>query len=295
MHPGFKFNNIFQWKSLWALAASDAVEFMVRKVRPYELDAGQSNRVYDRSVEELSLAFEKSTRAVIKTLKKIVENFNAIPSDRTVRRPRVFVTGEILLHAHPTANYRVEEYMESHGMEIQPAPIFPTIRMKTLQKKAHRKDFFIQYPLFDTLHQDLQASAFAYADKKMVRIMKSFKYSESRTSFADLQKSVQPFLDTSYIAGEGWVLVAELLENAHLGVDSTVILQPFGCLPNHIIGRGLTKKVKELYPHMQILSLDFDPDTSMANIENRLQMLIIGAKEREKQLRVEKKAVSVSP
>jgi predicted nucleotide-binding protein (sugar kinase/HSP70/actin superfamily) len=68
------------------------------------------------------------------------------------------------------------------------------------------------------------------------------------------------------------------MHNAAAGVKSFILLQPFGCLPNHIGGRGMVKRLKELYPAIQILPLDYDPDTSFANIENRLQMLIINAK-----------------
>lgn len=74
------------------------------------------------------------------------------------------------------------------------------------------------------------------------------------------------------------MIAGEILHHAAEGISSFLILQPFGCLPNHVTGRGLIKKLKELYPHVQILSLDYDPDTSFANIENRLQMLILNSR-----------------
>lgn len=77
------------------------------------------------------------------------------------------------------------------------------------------------------------------------------------------------------------MIAGEILHNADHGVDSFLILQPFGCLPNHVTGRGLVKQIKKEKPHCQILALDYDPDTSFANIENRLQMLIINTHERE--------------
>jgi len=82
------------------------------------------------------------------------------------------------------------------------------------------------------------------------------------------------------MAGEGWLIPAEIMEHAREGVESFVIVQPFGCIPNHITGRGLAKTMKRMFPSITILSLDYDPDTSFANIENRLQMLVISARER---------------
>jgi predicted nucleotide-binding protein (sugar kinase/HSP70/actin superfamily) len=81
------------------------------------------------------------------------------------------------------------------------------------------------------------------------------------------------------MVGEGWLIPAEILENADHGVKAFVIVQPFGCLPNHITGRGLIKTMKRRHPGIHIVSIDYDPDTSIANVENRLQMLIMSAKE----------------
>lgn len=82
--------------------------------------------------------------------------------------------------------------------------------------------------------------------------------------------------------GEGWLIPAEIVHYAKQGVQSFVILQPFGCLPNHICGRGTTKRIKDDFPGVQILPLDLDPDTSFANVENRLQMLIMNEKSKER-------------
>lgn len=80
-------------------------------------------------------------------------------------------------------------------------------------------------------------------------------------------------------AGEGVLIPAEILHHAEEGCRTFVILQPFGCLPNHVVGRGISKRLKELYPDAQILPLDYDPDVSFANVENRLQMLIMNQKD----------------
>ena len=94
----------------------------------------------------------------------------------------------------------------------------------------------------------------------------------------DLVKASDPIIHHTFDAGEGVLIPGEILHHAAHGCRAFVILQPFGCLPNHVVGRGIVKKLKEIYPDAQILPLDYDPDVSFANVENRLQMLVINVK-----------------
>ncbi len=114
-----------------------------------------------------------------------------------------------------------------------------------------------------------------------------------RVSAHEIYASVAAHIDVVHWAGEGWLIPGEIMHAASHGIHSFVIVQPFGCMPNHIFGRGVTRIVKDAYPDIQVLSLDFDPDTSMGNIENRLQMLIMNARELEK-LRHPQDAVSTA-
>ena len=93
-----------------------------------------------------------------------------------------------------------------------------------------------------------------------------------------LVKDSDSIIHHTFDAGEGVLIQGEILHHAKHGCEAFVILQPFGCLPNHVVGRGIVKKLKELYPNVQILPLDYDPDVSFANIENRLQMLVMNVR-----------------
>ena len=97
----------------------------------------------------------------------------------------------------------------------------------------------------------------------------------------EIIKDSDPIIHHTFDAGEGVLIPGEILHNAKNGCRNFIILQPFGCLPNHVVGRGIAKRLKELYPDAQILPLDYDPDVSFANIENRLQMLIMNEKSRD--------------
>jgi predicted nucleotide-binding protein (sugar kinase/HSP70/actin superfamily) len=101
---------------------------------------------------------------------------------------------------------------------------------------------------------------------------------EDAISLPEAAKLSDPIMHHSVMSGESFMIAADILHYAKKGVRSFIILQPFGCLPNHICGRGIIKKIKEMRPDIQILPLDYDPDVSFANIENRLQMLIMNAR-----------------
>ena len=98
----------------------------------------------------------------------------------------------------------------------------------------------------------------------------------------ELVKDSDAIIQHTFDSGEGVLIPAEIIHHAKHGCRNFVILQPFGCLPNHIVGRGIVKRLKEMYPDVQILSLDYDPDVSFANIENRLQMLVMNERMRSK-------------
>ena len=141
---------------------------------------------------------------------------------------------------------------------------------------------FSANPIMDRLEGGITSKVYTYAYNCVQEVMKAFKLYEHHADCYELRNYVRDIIDPTYNTGEGWLIPGEILYNSKHGVNSYVILQPFACLANHISGRGLTKAVKERCPHVQILSLDYDPDTSFANIENRLQMLIINARELEK-------------
>ena len=110
------------------------------------------------------------------------------------------------------------------------------------------------------------------------RVARDCPLYERPASMAELAELSDPLIPHTFDAGEGILIPAEILEQASRGVRNFVILQPFGCLPNHVVGRGIIRRVKELYPDAQVLPLDYDPDVSQANIENRLQMLVMDAR-----------------
>ncbi|MCL2281871.1 MAG: acyl-CoA dehydratase activase-related protein [Fibromonadales bacterium] len=283
MHPGFAAGIDFRLHMLWGMAIMDCIEIMFRTIRPYEKNIGESLRTYDHWIKETMLEAAGNIRGAIKKLEQAVDAFNKIEADTSVRKPRVAVLGEILMKYHPSANGFVEEYLFEHGMEVVQPGMLDFFRVGELVRMEKIKRGLIANPFMNWLIGGISAKFYSKAANDVEKRFKKFKFYEHHATCYEMSDIIEKtgMLDKTYITGEGWLIPGEILSLAEHGVNSFVIVQPFACLANHISGRGLTKAVKSKYPHIQVLSLDYDPDTSFANIENRLQMLIINAKELE--------------
>ena len=294
MHPGFKLGLNFRLHILWGLVVMDAIETMYRALRPYEINKGDTQKIYDVWMPKMmhEIGYLKKTslgypKHAIALFRECIQAFNsvAITEERKkgIRKPRVAVLGEILMNYHPSANGFIEDYLINNGMEIYLPGMTDFFRVDEVVRSIKLKRGFSANPVEDKLVGGVTAKAFTHALKTINKEMeKNFKLYEHHADCYELVGLVGDIIDPSYNTGEGWLIPGEILYNADKGINSFIIVQPFACLANHISGRGLTKAVKERFPHIQILSLDYDPDTSFANIENRLQMLIINARELEK-------------
>jgi predicted nucleotide-binding protein (sugar kinase/HSP70/actin superfamily)/methylmalonyl-CoA mutase cobalamin-binding subunit len=283
MHPGFNAGLDFRVHMLWGMAMMDGIEIMFRSIRPYEKNHGESLRVYNYWIKETMQETAGNIRGALKKFEQAVEAFNKIEANISVRKPRVAVLGEILMKYHPSANGFVEEYLFEHGMEVVQPGMLDFFRVSELVRMEKVRRGLIAHPFMNWLIGSVSSKFYSKAANDVEKRIRKFKYYEHHADCYELSDIIEKtgMLDKTYVTGEGWLIPGEVLSLAEHGVNSFVIVQPFACLANHISGRGLTKAMKSKFPHIQILSLDYDPDTSFANIENRLQMLIINAKELE--------------
>ena len=280
MHPGVHMGMIFNLQSLWTLTMMDLLEELRRQIRPYELRPGETNRVFEASIDHIAAALPHGLSPAISAFKRAIDDFCAISYDRSSPRPRVFVTGEYLVTFHPGSNFHIEEYLEKNGMEVILPRMTNVFRKDYLSRLTEMKDYHVRYPLGDDLSTRGGEQMFQAVLNTLEPIAARHPLYEPCTPLPELAAETDHVMDHTFISGEGWLIPGEIREYAQRGVHAFVILQPFGCLPNHICGRGVMKRVKEDFPAIQILPLDLDPDTSFANVENRLQMLIMNEKSR---------------
>lgn len=281
-HPGFKIGVRFQVGMLIGVHIIDALEEMVQKTRPYEVVKGSADALYHKYLNLLTKTLDKSYSRAFDVLDEAINAFNHLHVDRSVRKPRVFIIGEILLNYHPTANRNIVQYLENNGLETILPAFVDFFRRDIIRVKDGISKHHIPNPITSYLLAEISDTIYQSVTNRVEGSLQCFRFYEKKKTVHELAETIENFMDKTYMTGEGWLIPAEIIENAKKGVNSFVIVQPFGCLPNHITGRGLTKSLKKDFPRIQILSLDYDPDISFANIENRLQMLIMTAKELEK-------------
>ena len=279
MYPGFNLGLGFQLRMLWGIVMIDILEDLLRKIRPYEAVPGETDRAFTAAVDAVAAGLESGVRKAIREFEKGVDGLCRVVYRREERKPRVFIIGEYLLNYHPGSNFQVEEYLEKNGMEVVMPRMIDVFRRDYLRKISEMKDFHVRYPFLETISTYGGEVIFDFAITRLEKIALRHPLYEACTRLPDLAEATDPIMHRTFTSGEGWLIPGEILHHAALGVHSFVILQPFGCLPNHICGRGVVKRLKEEHPNIQVLPLDYDPDTSFANIENRLQMLIMNARE----------------
>lgn len=278
MHPGFKLGVTDQLRTLWGLALMDAMDDMLRKTRPYEVHAGEADRVFEQTFAAIVAGMSTDTDLALAAFEQAVDAFNAIEVRREVRKPRVFIIGEILLNYHPSSNGELVRYLEKNGLEAILPNMIDFFRRDLIRVKEGAQRGHLPNGFFQGMLAGLADKLYAHVLAKVGQVHRRFRFFEPSKDVHELASNVDDLIDRTYMVGEGWLIPAEILEHAGHGVKAFVIVQPFGCLPNHITGRGLIKAIKRRHPRIQVVSLDYDPDTSFANVENRLQMLIMTAK-----------------
>jgi len=281
LHPGFRLSLPSALRIAYALPMIDILEELLRKIRPYELTEGNADAAFDQALDAVidGLAAHGVSGAK-HGFSKAIEIMKQVPYDRSHPRPTVLIVGEYLLNFHPGANHDIEAFLEQNGFEIIEARMSDVIQKSYFYRDMQVREYHLNKPLQEKLWYRLADMFFDLAHDAADKIAKAHPlYTEPAVRLPELVKKSDPIIHHTFDAGEGVLIPGEILHHAAHGCRAFVILQPFGCLPNHVVGRGISKRLKELYPDVQILPLDYDPDVSFANIENRLQMLIMNAKE----------------
>ncbi|AEF86263.1 CoA enzyme activase [Treponema primitia ZAS-2] len=280
IHPGFKLSELSFARAGWTLVMVEILENLRRKIRPYEFEKGETDRVFEISVDRITEAlYRGGMLSALWAYRKAIKAIRAIRYDRTVRKPLVFITGEYLLTYHAGSNYYIEDYLEKNDMEVELPRMNDIYRNLMLMHIISKfKDYQVIYSKFEMLRAFAGDKFFDIAQRIMELSARKHPLYEPALQLPELAKYSDPFIDRSICSGESFLMAADILHRASEGVKSFILLQPFGCLPNHFAGRGIVKRIKEEYPGIQILALDYDPDTSFANIENRLQMLIMNTR-----------------
>ncbi|NLL12449.1 MAG: hypothetical protein GX267_03495 [Fibrobacter sp.] len=279
MHPGFSVSWKYALKMLKGLFLIDSLEKMRLSVRPYETVRGETDKVYEKCLDLLAETIEKRPADLYKLLACSVEQFNKIPVDRSVPKPRVFIIGEILMNYHETANNGIVRYLEKNGLEVVLPDFITFFERDVIVNRAAIRKKLVKHPLIESIIASITKAAYDHVARSTEKVMQKFNYTEPKVPIEKLASHIDGMVERTHTVGEGWLIPAEIIEQASHGVRAFIVIQPFGCLPNQVTGKGLIPSLKRKLGDIHIISLDYDADTSMANIENRLQMLVMAIRE----------------
>ena len=275
--PGFKLTLPFFKRLVMSIVIGDTLMRTTYRTRPYEKIKGSINRLYEKWVEKAHIVIEKANiNEYKKLLRNIVKDFDNIELDERIKKPKVGIVGEILVKFHPNANNDVFSLLEEEGAEVM-VPDLLDFFSYTAYNAVIKYD--------ELLFGSKASKAINNAAVKIIELYKkpsvdAFRNSDrflTPVSIKELAYKAKDFLSLANQSGEGWFLTAEMIELLESGIHNILCLQPFACLPNHITGKGMIKKLKEAYPWSNIVPIDYDAGMSEINQINRIKLMLTNA------------------
>ena len=273
-NPGFSYDIPMLKKAMMAVEYGDIFMNVVYRTRPYEAVPGSVNELHEKwkkvCIEQLTKD-KVHMKEFNKNLRAIVKDFDNIPL-KDIRKPRVGVVGEILVKFMPAANNHIIELLEAEGAEAV-MPDLMGFLLYCMQNSTYKHEL-LKTPkkgaiLSSTLIKILET--FRKAGTKALAESKRF---DAPSKISETANYAKDFVSLGNQTGEGWLLTGEMIELIHHGVGNIVCCQPFACLPNHIVGKGVIKELRAAYPEANIIAVDYDPGASEVNQLNRIKLML---------------------
>ncbi len=277
-HSGFKLN-LKIWLNLFhALIYGDLLMALSNQCKPYELNQGDTKMLCDELTARLADEITEkraSFRRMRENCRYIIECFSKIPIKKS-RKIKVGIVGEIYVKFSPLGNNDLEQFLIDEGAEVVIPGLWDFCLYTVYNILEDRRLYGIgkaKYPVFKVAYKLLNSK------KKELNEMMTERGFAPMSDFETAVEHVKDYVNTGAKMGEGWLLPAEMLELHESGVSNVVCTQPFGCLPNHIFGKGMIKPLREKNPGINIIAIDYDPGASRVNQENRIKLMLANAKE----------------
>ncbi len=274
-NPGFKLTPSLIQHGLYALEFGDIFLRCLYRVRPYELVPGSANALHEKwkkkVIEFVGNTKILSHRKYKKLCREIIRDFDNLPMTDE-RKPRVGVVGEILVKFHPVANNYVVDLLEQEGAEAV-VPDLTDFLLYCCYNSNFKADYLGESKKAKRMN-NLLIKFFEWMRKAARDELAKSKHFEPTAYIEDLAKLAEPIVSCGNQTGEGWFLTGEMLELIHQGATNIICAQPFACLPNHIVGKGVIKEIRHEFPEANIVAIDYDPGASEVNQLNRIKLML---------------------
>ena len=276
-NPGFKFTVPLITKAMQAVVYGDVFMRVLYATRPYEIIPGSANDLHEKWKKIVIKHLSKKAPAMrefSKNIKGIIKDFDELPRTGEIK-PKVGVVGEILVKFSPLANNHIVELLEKEGAQC----VMPDL-MDFLLYCFYNTNFKAEH-----LGGKKSSANIANVGIRLLEMLRatakkallSSRHFDAPSEIKELAQMAREFVSIGNQTGEGWFLTGEMLELIHEGVPNIVCTQPFGCLPNHIVGKGVIKELRRHYPEANIIAVDYDPGASEVNQLNRIKLMLATA------------------
>ena len=277
--PGFKITVPLMEKLLKTVIYGDLLQKMLTKNRAYEVNKGETQKLFNSWMKKCKELLVKSNNKEFKqSIYDIVNDFEKIELDTSIEKPKVGIVGEVLIKYHPFGNNFVADLLEKEGAEVILPDFMGFVKFMATHKitfnnllntnKTSSKIMKAAIHLIDILEKDLK-----------IALASSKKNYLPPCDIWHLEDKVKDVLSIGNQTGEGWFLTAEMIEYIEHDIPNIICVQPFACLPNHVVGKGVIKTIREKYPDANISPVDYDPGASETNQANRIKLLMTVAKD----------------
>ena len=276
-HPGFRLTLPILYRMFCCVVYGDLILSLTNQCKPYELHRGDTEALSARWTKELAddiVSHRLSFQRVKEKSREIIASYASLPMKR-VKKPKVGIVGEIFVKYSPLGNNNLEQFLVDEGAE---AVIPGLLDFCIYCVYADITDFKmykmkkLRYPLMKFLYGFLLKK-----QREMIRMLTEEGSFRAPTPFDHTLSLRNEYIGEGCKMGEGWLLPAEMLELADSGVKNIICTQPFGCLPNHICGKGMMKPIKDKNPDINIVAIDYDAGATQVNQENRIKLMLSNA------------------
>ena len=276
-NPGFSITLPMLTKAMQAIVYGDVFMRILYATRPYEAEKGSANALHEKWKARCIASLSKKNPAMMefgRNLRGMIRDFDELPRINAIK-PKVGIVGEILVKFSPLANNHVVELLESEGAEA----VMPDL-MDFLLYSFYNSNFKAEHLGTKRSTARLCNAGIAlleYFRKAAKKELAASCHFAPPSAINELAQMAKGFVSLGNQTGEGWFLTGEMLELLHSGVNNIICTQPFGCLPNHIVGKGVIKELRRNYPQSNIIAVDYDPGASEVNQLNRIKLMLATA------------------
>lgn len=291
-NPGFKLNYNLIRRLVYSVLYGDLIMNLANQCRPYEVNKGETDRLIDTLIDRLTEEYKESKnlkyKHVYENMDKIAGEFAQIKIKKD-DKIRVGVVGEIYVKYAAFANNGLEKFLLSEGVEAVVPGLLDFCIFKVDNRVEDAKLYGGQY-----IKKAACSFLFNFLAKKQnqfIEIIKRYPQFRAPVNYETIKGLVKGYLGYGNKMGEGWLLTGEMLELIHSGTPNIVCAQPFGCLPNHIVGKGMIRHIRENNEGANIVAIDYDPGATRINQENRIKLMLANARiTLEKEMRAKEAA-----